>query len=775
MHSRLLRLPLAVALATLFLAAQAWATWSIVIVNTRTGEVCVASATCLPNFNLRKATPVLIPGVGAAAAQSYLDGIGNRRVIHDQMLLGVSPDRILELIKDRDSQVRLRQYGMVDIEGRALTFTGNGAGGWAGGVTGQVGDLVYAIQGNVLAGQLVNDECEAAIINTPGDLADKVMAAMEAAHLAGGDGRCSCNGVSPESCGAPPPNFTHSAYCAYLLVSRPGDPKKDCDMSLGCGRGAFYLAINIKNLTASDPEPIGLMRAEYDQWRLDKAGRPDSVNSLVIAQKQQVSSLNPEVVRYDLELYDLDGVALTQGGALITLEHQAGSLGDAQLVNVVDHQDGSYSVDVQTGSRPGLEEFAFRVDEGTGYRALLWPAQTLQVTPPPVAPLSSWTHAYPSSPGLPADDLRNGYALTGGQVVYSIARTSPGGPYALLRSMEDLALGQYVTVEVPLDGAPGFTLRDLWVAEDELELIFSAVDPADGIRRLYTARRAASTDPFDTPELCFELNSDTGESAPYVSRNGLEMLFVTRRNGGHELYHTTRRSPDADWLPPMPVAGVADGVAQATFFEGDQRLVVWNDVLGEKRVLDRAVDGSWSDLGLMPSHLSTHDWLSSSTAAGEAVFPEVARMLIIRETLGDRFWSSTVLGRQSLTARIDEISASAGGTVSFDLQSAAYPSASYEVLVGDPGFGTRVLPYVVLPITVNQFTPIVRSLAGSGSYVDLLGTLSNGQASIDLTFAPGELSSPSLIGRTLSLFATTTEASARWTGLTNAVPLTILP
>ena len=124
MHSRLLRLPLAVALATLLLCAQALATWSIVIVNTRTGEVCVASATCLPNFNLRKATPVVIPGVGVAAAQSYLDSIGNRLVIHNEMLDGLSPDQILEIIKDRDSAVRLRQYGMVDLEGNPNLYLG---------------------------------------------------------------------------------------------------------------------------------------------------------------------------------------------------------------------------------------------------------------------------------------------------------------------------------------------------------------------------------------------------------------------------------------------------------------------------------------------------------------------------------------------------------------------------------------------------------------------------------------------------------------------------
>ena len=51
-----------------------------------------------------------------------------------------------------------------------------GAGGWAGGVVGQSGTLRYAIQGNVLTGQPVVTEAELAIQNTPGTLADKLMA-----------------------------------------------------------------------------------------------------------------------------------------------------------------------------------------------------------------------------------------------------------------------------------------------------------------------------------------------------------------------------------------------------------------------------------------------------------------------------------------------------------------------------------------------------------------------------------------------------------------------
>ena len=64
---------------------------------------------------------------------------------------------------------------------------------------------MYAIQGNILMGSPVILDVETALRNTPGDLSQKVMAAMEAARDMGGDGRCSCDEQFPESCGTPPP------------------------------------------------------------------------------------------------------------------------------------------------------------------------------------------------------------------------------------------------------------------------------------------------------------------------------------------------------------------------------------------------------------------------------------------------------------------------------------------------------------------------------------------------------------------------------------------
>ena len=49
------------------LAPRARATWSVVLTDTATGEVAIASATCINNFDLEFYLPVVRPGIGVAA------------------------------------------------------------------------------------------------------------------------------------------------------------------------------------------------------------------------------------------------------------------------------------------------------------------------------------------------------------------------------------------------------------------------------------------------------------------------------------------------------------------------------------------------------------------------------------------------------------------------------------------------------------------------------------------------------------------------------------
>ena len=249
-------------LTLLLLALPARATWSILIVDVSTGEIAVGIATCLTGFDLKPNTIVVIPGYGVAAAQSFVGPLSLRGLIRTEMLNGTPAAQILQLLANADPGHQSRQYGIASLIGGTVTFTGAGAGGWAGGVTGQVGNLLYTVQGNVLTGAPVVTAAEQAILNTPGTIAEKLMVAMEAAAQMGGDGRCSCNGGAPTGCGSPPASFTKSAHIGLMVVSRPSDVDNPCNGGQGCGAGVYWMDLNRSEEHTSELQsPCNLARA----------------------------------------------------------------------------------------------------------------------------------------------------------------------------------------------------------------------------------------------------------------------------------------------------------------------------------------------------------------------------------------------------------------------------------------------------------------------------------------------------------------------------------
>ncbi len=215
-------------------AGSAQATWSIIVVNPQTKEVGIASATCLLGLDLRSRTPTVVVERGAGVGQSFGDATNiNRTFMRDGLIGLVSPADMLAGLALIDTGHQTRQYGIVNTLGEAGTFSGTQNGAWAGGQTGEfaysvngvpAGTLAYAVQGNVLAGPGVVQAAVNALQSTAGDLPTRLMAAMQAARLGGGDGRCSCSADAPTSCGDPPTNgFTNSSYIAFYIVARSGD------------------------------------------------------------------------------------------------------------------------------------------------------------------------------------------------------------------------------------------------------------------------------------------------------------------------------------------------------------------------------------------------------------------------------------------------------------------------------------------------------------------------------------------------------------------------
>jgi len=363
---------LAIALSLWAGTAPARATWSIIIVDRQTNEIGIGSATCLTGFNLKKFLPIVLVDVGAGAAQSAIDTQAlNRRRIRDDLLAGLPPAAILADLEAHDSRHQTRQYGIVDTRGRAATFSGNRNGAYANGLTGQAGSLVYSIQGNVITGQPVLDQAEAAILNTPGGIPEKLMAAMEAARDMGGDGRCSCAPADPTGCGSPPPDFEKAAHVGFMIVTRRGDVDGECSRQRGCANGTYYMALNVRNQNTDDPDPVFQLRDMFDAWRADLTGVTDAVESTVTLTPDHLLNDAASGATMRIELRDWQDQPAT-GVNLVTVMHDPdGSAGSSSIGDVTSLGNGVYEVTLTAGTRAGVDRLAVRVSDALGERFLI--------------------------------------------------------------------------------------------------------------------------------------------------------------------------------------------------------------------------------------------------------------------------------------------------------------------------------------------------------------------------------------------------------------------
>lgn len=265
-------------------------TFSIVAVDTTTGEIGSAGASCLDDVQFPGSGGAIIisdilPGRGAIHTQASWNP-ANQANARLKMQEGLAPADILLWLKANDvggvfGAVQ-RQYGIVDVDPqghpRSAASTGVSCMDWKGHKTGPN----YSIQGNILLGPQILDSIEARFLGASGPLADRLMAALQGAKVVGADTRCTANGTSSLS--------------AFLRVAKPGDP----DDSL-------YLDLNVPSLPAGR-EPIDSLQTLYDGWKLTGTTEQHAVQARITP--------NPAAGAFDLvttepagriEMFDLTG------------------------------------------------------------------------------------------------------------------------------------------------------------------------------------------------------------------------------------------------------------------------------------------------------------------------------------------------------------------------------------------------------------------------------------------------------------------------------------
>ena len=303
-------------------------TFSIVAIDSLTGEIGSAGASCVPITlpaapNGALIISDIIPGMGAIHTQAYWLA-ANQQNARARMLAGDSAQQIIDWLSQNDAQgnAAIRQYGIVEVNGghpRSAAFTGANCNAYKNHITGPG----YSIQGNILLGQQILDSMEAHYLNTSGTLADKLMAALQGANVVGADTRCAQYGLSSLS--------------SFLRLALPTDSS-----------GNFHLDLHMAYPgNASYPvDPIDSLQTLYSNW-LNGVSIPENPQQgspvKLIQQSGQITFIAEgelQDAKLLLEIYSPEGKRMvrTPFSHQVTIDQEEQGLKSAVYLYRIYHQ-----------------------------------------------------------------------------------------------------------------------------------------------------------------------------------------------------------------------------------------------------------------------------------------------------------------------------------------------------------------------------------------------------------------------------------------------------
>ena len=306
-------------------------TFSIVAVDSITGEVGSAGASCVDLTNFAGLTDhflgELFPGLGAINSQAYYIP-ANQANARARMNAGDTPSEIIDWLINNDVQnlPQLRQYGivaMVDGNPVSAAHTGTSTDDYKNHITGPN----YAIQGNILLGQAVLDSMESRFLSAEGDLACKLMAAMQGANVVGADTRCFSNGSS--------------SLFAFVKVAQPDD---------AFGDPSFVLSV--RTADGDEIEPIDSLQTLFDEVKncdvLDNVEYSPLDNKILVYPnpfKDFIEVSSKAIGQFDVEILDISGKAVAKQ-----------KMADRIHIKTVDLRAGYYVLRVSDGQQTFLQK-----------------------------------------------------------------------------------------------------------------------------------------------------------------------------------------------------------------------------------------------------------------------------------------------------------------------------------------------------------------------------------------------------------------------------------
>jgi uncharacterized Ntn-hydrolase superfamily protein len=405
-------------------------TFSIVAVDTITGEIGSAGASCVGP----------IGGVGAFILSDVIEQVGaihtqasyisaNQNYAHSLMLLGLSPQQIIDSLVANDVQNNptIRQYGIVDLtrNGESAAFTGINCLDYKGHATGNG----YAIQGNILLGELIIDTMQTIFLETEGPLAERLMKTLEAAKIIGADTRCASRGTSSQS-----------SFIKVVRIGDGGDP---------------YL----QEIVPDSPvgvDPIDILREQFDQWKVSLFNTVDPFLSDVTIDSDSLPADGTSKAVINIIPKNNSDTLLASGLEILLLNTGEGTLSD-----VTDLGDGTYIAVITSPNSIGTDTVSATVISGTDTVTLFQKVFVVYITPTSVQSFDSPNpeifylfQNYPQ-PFNPATTIKyqipelsfvklTVFDLLGNEIVTLVREKKQPGIYEVNFNADGLASGVYI-------------------------------------------------------------------------------------------------------------------------------------------------------------------------------------------------------------------------------------------------------------------------------------------------------------------------------------------
>ncbi|HEY9045414.1 MAG TPA: DUF1028 domain-containing protein [Ohtaekwangia sp.] len=223
-------------LLAMLMSVKANATWSIIIIDTKTNTIGIAGASCSPNcYGIGK----IIPGIGAIIVQAMSNNAARSRGV-EMILANATPEEIIRALRDPAFDPERQQYAVITVKYKIpATYTGDLTHTARGALTAPG----ISVQGNTLTDdQVLEKVMQTVVAGQKESLAIDVilMKALEAGSDAGGDNRCG----------------EQRATSAFITIFRKDDsPRRP------------FLDLNTFGQPKGGQNAVVLLRKRYDRWK----------------------------------------------------------------------------------------------------------------------------------------------------------------------------------------------------------------------------------------------------------------------------------------------------------------------------------------------------------------------------------------------------------------------------------------------------------------------------------------------------------------------------